>query len=138
MPDETPVTTPALLTVALLVLLLDHVPPVPGVTFDVDPTQTVVAPPKTGISLTVTAAVVLEQPVVLFVKVNVAVPAEMPVTIPPLVTVATLVLLLTQVPPDVGDNVVVEPSQILALPVILTVGSALTVKLLVPEQPVVL
>ena len=58
--------------------------------------------------LTVTAEVVAEQFVPVFVKVNVAVPVETPFTTPALVTVATAGLLLIQVPPDVGDNVVEE------------------------------
>ena len=65
--------------------------------------------------------------VVLLVKVNVAVPADTPVTTPPFVTVATATLLLTQVPPLVGDKVVVSPIQILLDPVMLTTGIALTV-----------
>lgn len=135
-PGLTPVTKPAFVTVATLVLLLVHVPPVAGVTLAVELSQTDVAPPNTGTILTVTVPVVLEHPVVLLVKVNVAVPAETPVTTPALVTVATLVLLLTQVPPDVGDNVVVFPTQIELPPVIFTTGKALTVKLLLLLQPV--
>jgi len=76
---------------------------------------------------TVTAAVVLLQLVVAEVKVNVAVPAATPVTTPAEVTVATDGLLLTHVPPVVGDRVVVAPTQIGLLPVMLTVGNGLTV-----------
>jgi hypothetical protein len=77
------------------------------------------------------------QPVVVFVNVNVAVPAPMPVTKPAFVTVAIDVLLLTHVPPVVGESVVVEPTQIAEAPVILTVGFGftLTVILEVPVQP---
>jgi hypothetical protein len=46
LPAETPVTTPALVTVAIELLLLVHVPPVLGVTLAVLPTHTAVAPPK--------------------------------------------------------------------------------------------
>jgi len=49
-PAATPVTTPAFVTVANEVLLLDHVPPVLGVTLAVEPTHTLVAPPKTGLA----------------------------------------------------------------------------------------
>lgn len=44
-PALTPVTTPALVTVAMALLLLLQVPPVAGVTLAVLPGQTVVAPP---------------------------------------------------------------------------------------------
>lgn len=116
-------------------LLLDHVPPVMGVTFAVDSSQTLVAPPKTGIGFTVTLPVVFEHPVVLFVNVKLAEPVPIAVTTPELVTVATLVLLLTHVPPVVGDKVVVFPTQIELLPVILTAGNAVTVKLILLLQP---
>ena len=135
-PDETEVTTPELVIVATVVLLLAHVPPLLGDTNAVPPIQTSLAPPRTGRGLIVTLPVVLEQPVVLLVKVNVAVPAEIPVTIPALFTVATEGLLLNHTPPEDGLNVVVEPAQIDVLPVMLTVGTAYIVKLLVLEQPV--
>ena len=48
-------------------------------------------------------------------------------TTPAEVTVATEVLLLTHVPPVVGDKVVVDPIHIELLPVMLTAGKALTV-----------
>lgn len=47
-PADTPVTSPALVIVAIAGLLLVHVPPVLGVTFAVNPIQTEVAPPKVG------------------------------------------------------------------------------------------
>ena len=50
---------------------------------------------------------VLVQPVEVRVKVNVAVPAATACTSPAFVTVATPGLLLTHVPPLVGDNIVV-------------------------------
>lgn len=56
-----------------------------------------------------------------------AVPAVKPVTTPALVTEATEGLLLTQVPPVVGDKVVVAPTQMVLEPVILTAGVVLTV-----------
>jgi hypothetical protein len=81
-----------------------------------------------GKALTVTVPVVLLHPVAVAVKVNVDVPAVNPVTVPPTVTDAIAGLLLTHVPPVAGDNVVVPPTHIELLPVILTVGKALTVK----------
>jgi hypothetical protein len=128
-PAATPVTTPAEVTVANEVLLLTQVPPVVGDKVVVDPIQMELLPVMltVGKAFTVIAVVVLLQFVVDEVNVNVADPAATPVTTPAEVTVATAGLLLTQVPPVVGDNVVVAPMQIELLPVMLTVGKALTV-----------
>jgi hypothetical protein len=49
-PVLTPVTIPALVTVAMALSLLDQVPPELGVTLAVLPTQTSVAPPSIGLS----------------------------------------------------------------------------------------
>ena len=77
-----------------------------------------------GIALTVTDGVATElHPLVEFVKIKVADPAEIPVTTPALETVATALLLLAQVPPVVGDSVVVAPIHIEFEPVMLTAGS---------------
>ena len=54
-------------------------------------------------------------------------PPDIPVTTPALVTVATTGLLLTHVPPVVGDNCVVAFTQIELEPVIETVGKAFTI-----------
>lgn len=54
-------------------------------------------------------------------------PEATPVTTPALVTVATALLLLAQVPPEVGDKVVVAPTQITFEPVMLTGVKAFTV-----------
>jgi hypothetical protein len=56
------------------------------------------------------------------------VPAETAVTTPLSLTVATDGLLLVQVPPVVGDNVVVKPSQMVLAPVIETTGGVVTVR----------
>jgi len=109
-PALTPVTTPALVTVATALLLLAQVPPVLGVTFAVLPTHTAVAPPKAGTSLTV-KDLVAAQPVLVSVNVKVTVPALTPVTTPALVTVATALLLLAQVPPVFGVTLAVLPTQ---------------------------
>lgn len=58
---------------------------------------------------------------------NVTVPEVTPVTTPPFVTVAIEVLLLVQVPPELGESVVVLPTQILDEPVILTLGCTTTI-----------
>ena len=128
-PPNNPVTNPALVTEAIVGLLLTHVPPVVGdkevvafMQMEETPVMLMV-----GKSFTVTAEVVLLHPVDVRVKVKVAAPAETPETTPAFVTIATAVLLLTQVPPVVGDNVVVEFKQIEETPVILTVGKAFTV-----------
>jgi hypothetical protein len=129
-PADTPVTTPELVTVATAALLLAQVPPVEGDKPVVKPTQMLLGPLifTTGKGLTVTGEVAADtQPVAVLVKVKVAKPADIPVTNPALVTVATLGSLLTQVPPLVGDKTVVEPTQILLEPVMLTAGGALTV-----------
>ena len=63
MPDETPVTTPVLLTtVATPVLPLDHVPPVvPSVKVIVEPAQNAVEVEiAAGVAFTVTIAVVVQ------------------------------------------------------------------------------
>jgi hypothetical protein len=129
-PAPTPVTTPALVTVATIGSLLIQVPPLDGERPVVAPTQTLVGPLilTVGSALTVIAPVGEDtQPVFESVKMKVAVPAEIPVTTPALVTVATVGSLLTHVPPVVGDKVVVSPTQTLAGPVILTAGAAFTV-----------
>ena len=76
---------------------------------------------------TVSAEVVLLQPVAVLVNVNVTGPAATAVTTPASVTVAKDGLLLTHVPPLVGDNMVeVLPKQI-KLVFKLTIGNAFTV-----------
>jgi hypothetical protein len=78
------------------------------------------------------------QPAIL-VKVKVTLPKPTPVTTPAFVTVAIPVLLLVHVPPVVGDNVVLAPTQIVLGPVIFTIGFGLTVITLLGNeiQPVV-
>jgi hypothetical protein len=125
LPVETPVTIPALVTVALLLLLLDHVPPVVGDKVIVLPTQTEGPALTDGKALTVTAEVFALQPLVLLVKVNVALPAAIPVTKPELVTVAFVSSLLDQVPPVTGEIVIVLPTHTDGPAE--TVGKALTV-----------
>ena len=66
-------------------------------------------------------------------KVNVTLPVATPVTSPALVTVAFVASLLVQVPPVVGDNVIVLPTQ--TEDPALTTGSALTVTVAVAEHP---
>ena len=78
-----------------------------------------------GFGLTMTNEVVLLQFVVPSVKVKVTLPAATPVTTPVFVIVATAGLLLTQVPPVVGDIVMMLPAQTDAPALI--VGNALTI-----------
>jgi hypothetical protein len=130
-PAAIAVINPALEIVATAVLLLTHVPNVVGLTVVVPPIHNEVLDPVifvVGLALTVTVLVASDgQSVVLLVNINVTVPPLTPVTTPALVTVAIAVLLLAQVPPVVGLRVVVEPSHIVLLPVMFTVGFALTV-----------
>jgi hypothetical protein len=134
-PGATPVTTPSLVTVANALLLLVHVPPVVGDNVIVLPTQTAAGAATTGRGFTVTAVVVLLQPVDVRVYVNVTVPSDTPVTTPAFVTVATAGLLLTQVPSVEGVKLIVLPTQTAAGAV--TIGSAFTVTFaVVLEQPV--
>ena len=107
-------------------------PPTFGVLrFKLPPAQTGLLLEAVGVAgraLTVTFEVgLLLHPVDVCVKVNVAVPAETPVTTPASVTVATAGVLLTHVPPLVGDNVVVPPAHMDADPVMFTTGRAFTV-----------
>ena len=80
------------------------------------------------------APVVAEQLVVVFVKVNVGLPAATAETAPPFVTVASELLLLTHVPPVVGDSVDEPFKQIAELPVIPTEGKAFTVSVALPSD----
>ena len=127
LPAETPVTKPALETVAFVASLLIHVPPVVGDKVIVLPMHTDDPALTTGKALTVIVAVA-EHPELL-VKVITLVPAEPAVTRPVLLTVATPVEADTHgfefaaVPDPVSW--VVNPAQTESVPVI--VGSALTV-----------
>jgi len=66
---------------------------------------------------------------VLLVKVKVADPTATPVTTPLFVTVAIALLLLIQVPPVIGDRVVMPPGQMEVGPVMETVGAVQAVRL---------
>jgi hypothetical protein len=96
-----------LVTVATAVLLLVQVPPVVGESVVVDPSHIVVAPVMVavgGLSTVILAVGFEAQPVEVLVKVKLAAPVLTPVTLPAFVTVAIVGLLLTHVPPVVGDN----------------------------------
>lgn len=79
-------------------------------------------------------------PVAAFVNVKVTLPNPTPVTTPAFVIVAIPVLLLVHVPPVVGDNVVLAPTQMVLGPVIFTIGFGFTVTTLLGNdvQPVML
>ena len=85
-----------------------------------------------GVGFTVTELVVALHPAA--VKVKFTVPADTPVTRPAFVMVALAVLLLNQVPPDVGDRVMVFPKQNDEVGV-LTTGIALMVTVALPAWP---
>jgi hypothetical protein len=111
-PGATPVTNPPALTVAIVALLLLHVPPgVVLVNVAVLPTQRMVGGIGLiilGSGLTVTTAVVV-QPVP-NEYVTVAVPATKPVTTPVVALTVILAEASLHVPPaGVDANVVVEP-----------------------------
>lgn len=111
-------------------LLLDQVPPDEGSKVVVVPIQIDCGPDTftTGLPITVRGADALEtQPVPVAVKVNVAVPADTAVMTPERLICAMALLLLTQVPPEVGVMVVLVPIQIVEGPVKLMVGLALMV-----------
>jgi hypothetical protein len=141
-PGLTPVTTPALVTVATPVLeevqgLTAAGVPDP-VNVIVEPSQTVVGPLIVGCALTVIVTVLLHP--LLLVYVMVVVPGPCPVTTPALLTVATPVfddvhgLTAAGVPDPV--NVMVALSQTAVGPLI--VGCALTVIVTVLEHPLLL
>jgi hypothetical protein len=77
-------------------------------------------------TVTVPEDELLEQPVVVLVNVISAEPPATPVTTPALVIVAVPVALLDQVPPVVGDNVIVLPTHTVPVPGTVTVGAAVT------------
>ncbi len=111
-PTATPVTSPALLTVAIEKLLVAHEPACEGatVTAVVKPGQIDVGLFKVAVGLASTVMVkVLVHPVPLSIKVITEVPADTPVTVLPL-TVATPGVPLDHVPPEEGVNVVVAPT----------------------------
>jgi hypothetical protein len=78
------------------------------------------------VASTVTDEVVLLQPVVELVNVNVALPAAIAVTVPSFATVATDGLLLTHVPPLVGDSIVDTLPIQMELALALTIGNGFT------------
>ena len=113
-PELIPVTTPLLLIVATLGFVLAHVPPVDGESAVLPPIQIEFRPfiVTTGFAYTAIGAVLADmQPVEMFVNLNVACPAANAVTTPAFVIVAMVGLLLTHVPPTVGEKDVVEPIQ---------------------------
>ncbi len=129
-PGAIPVTTPELVTVAILLLLDTQVPPLVGDKVVDKPRQTEVAPVilTIGFSLTITLFVAFEtQPLEVCVNVKVAMPLDKPVTKPELSTPATAGLLDVHMPPLDGVRFVVVPIHRLLLPVIETVGLVETV-----------
>ena len=129
-PTETPVITPELSILATEELLLTQVPPVEGVIFILVPIQTVLDPESVAMGLAFTVTIgdgKLVHPVDEFVKTKEVLPTPTPVTRPLEATVATSGSLLTQLPPEVGVNVVVVDGQMEVVPDTLTMGLATTV-----------
>ena len=108
---------------------LDQTPPDEGRIWEVSPMQIASGPLITivGSSNTITGAVLLELHPAALVNVNLAKPWLTPVTTPALVTVATDGLSLVQVPPELGNKVVVLPIQIVFGPSMDTLGFGRTV-----------
>lgn len=129
LPAIKPVTIPVLVTEAIDGLLLVHVPPTLGESVVALPAHIALLPEMRPVGLLFIAIDddgFEAQPSKL-VKIKLALPAKIPVTNPLLDTLATFALLLVQVPPVLGDNVVVLPTQMELLPVIDTIGIAFTV-----------
>jgi hypothetical protein len=130
-PPATPVTVPVVLTVAMVGLALDQVPPVvASESSKVLPAQTVLPPvivPAPGAWVTVTSMVSDMEPQAALETVYdiIAVPDNTPVTVPVVLIVATPVLLDDQVPP-VADSVKVTgvPIQIVLEPDIVPASGA--------------
>jgi len=138
-PVAIPVTDPPLVTVAIDVVLLVHVPPAAGSMSDIlEPTQTVVGPvidPAGGAVITVTVVVALQPPTVYEIT---AVPPDMlaELTTPEEDTVAMLVLPLLHDPPGVASlRLVVDPTQNVVAPAIAG-GVGFTVSPCVVLQPI--
>ena len=133
-PAVIPVVKP---TVATLVALLLHVPPVvPSVSVIVEPEQTAVIPEMgKGEAFMVTAMLLVHPARAEYVIVSA--PGVTPVIVPaPGKTVAIPVLLLLHVPPVVASiKIVVAPVQAVVAPVI-TAGNELTVTIDVVWHPV--
>lgn len=135
-PADTPVTMPVEPTVAIEVDAELHVPPVgPEVSAVVSPVHTVAVPVITsGNGLTVTTAVLI-QPVLMvyvIVVVPVVIPVNKPAVVPMVATVGSL--LVQETPVGAQLSTVVDPVQILVIPVIAD-GNGLTVTVLVAATP---
>ena len=84
-PADTPVIIPPLVTVAILVLLLVHDPPVVGDNVDVSPIQILLGPVTFTTAGCSTVSISLESethPELPFVNINLTVPGDTPVIIP--------------------------------------------------------
>jgi len=136
-PVFTPVTMPVEVpTVAMIGLLLLHVPPVVASVRAVELATHVVAVPAiaVGNGLTVTVFVTLQPAPGVYVIT--AVPVAIPVTIPVAGPTDAFVLPVLHVPPVTGSlSVVVAPIQTVAVPVI-GEGNGFAVNTLVTAQPV--
>ena len=132
MPEVTPVTTPVvLLIVAIEILLLDHVPPVTAFESVIFAKAHTEEEPEIipGIGLIVIDIVILQPVEAVYVMITV--PAFTPVTTPDKLPILAFELLALHVPPVVkSPKVVVWPWQTLEDPVIED-GSGITVTIVV-------
>ena len=135
-PAVPPVIFPLASTLAVLLLLLLHAPPVTAsVNAVLLPAHTLAVPASgNGVRFTVTMALAA-QPVAVTTKEMVAVPAAPPVTVPVPVTVAIPVALLLQVPPVVPSaSAIVFPAH-MAMPPLMASGAGFTLSIFVTVQP---
>ena len=121
-PVDKPVTIPELFTTATDGLLLDHTPPDAGISVVVVPGQIEVDPVTMACLPTIVTGLDGSELQPGWLKTKVTIPSVNAVTTPLLLTVAIDGSELTQVPPEVGDNVVVAPIQMTEGPVILAAG----------------
>lgn len=137
-PPDTPVISPVLISaVAMVVLLLLHVPPVIVLlSVTIVPSQTVVVPVIGAVGFTVTVVVAV-QPAAVIYTIEV-VPADTPVTIPDdMPIVATPASPELHVPPAGASlSAVILPWQTVVFPVIAD-GSVFIVTVVVAMQPAV-
>jgi hypothetical protein len=138
-PALTPLTTPELFIIAMLVFLLLHAPPdIVSLNVSVELLHSIVLPliaPADGVLVTVITTLATADPqerlILYFI---VSVPGVTPVTMPVLLTVATPVFVLLQVPPvPVSLSVAVLPAHKTLVPVI--AGTPATFTVSVALQP---
>lgn len=131
LPELKPTTIPEFVVATIAALLLIQVPPVDGYKVVVPPIHIEELPTRLTVGLLYTAIFWLfndTQPVVVSVNLNVTLPLFTAVIMPELLIVATNGLLLSQVPPELGNIDVVPPIHSAIAPVTEMLGFGLTVR----------